>query len=259
MSMDLLERLFSLKGKVALITGGYGGIGRLMAETYAEVGASVVLVARSEESCRAAAEGISKRFGVKAVGKAMDVRDSAMVTRVVLETVRELGQIDILVNAAGVPGSERPVLEMTDEDLDHVIGIDFRGTFLTSREVGREMVKRKSGHIINIASIMARTCARNLAGYCASKAAVVQLTRVMALELMRDNIQVNALCPGYFLTDFHRDFFQSVTGRKFIKKMIPMNRAGDAEELKSTALYLATCPPFLTGAELYIDGGHTLV
>jgi len=257
--MDLLERLFSLKGKVALITGGYRGIGRLMAETYAEVGASVVLVARSEERCRAAAEDISMRFGVKAMGRAMDVRDSAMVTSVVQETVRELGQIDILVNAAGVPGSERPVLEMTDEDLDHVIGIDFRGTFLTSREVGREMVKRKSGHIINIASIMARTCARNLAGYCASKAAVVQLTRVMALELMRDNIQVNALCPGYFLTDFNRDFFQSVTGRNLIKKMIPMNRVGDVDELKSTALYLATCPPFLTGAELYIDGGHTLV
>ena len=259
MSMDLLERLFSLKGKVALITGGYRGIGRLMAETYAEVGASVVLVARSEERCRAAAEETSKRFGVKAVGKAMDVRDSAMVTSVVQETVRELGQIDILVNAAGVPGSERPVLEMTDEDLDHVIGIDFRGTFLTSREVGREMVKRKSGHIINIASIMARTCARNLAGYCASKAAVVQLTRVMALELMRDNIQVNALCPGYFLTDFNRDFFQSATGRNLIKKMIPMNRVGDVDELKSTALYLATCPPFLMGAEIYIDGGHTLI
>ncbi len=259
MSMDLLERLFSLQGKVALITGGYRGIGRLMAETYAEVGASVVLVARSGESCRAAAEDISKRFGVRAVGKAMDVRDSAMVTGIVQETVREFGQIDILVNAAGVPGSEKPVLEMTDEDLDHVMGIDFRGTFLTSREVAREMVKRKSGKIINIASIMARIGARNLAGYCASKAAVVQLTRVMALELMRDNIQVNALCPGYFLTDFNRDFFQSETGRKFIKKMIPMNRVGDVDELKSTALYLATCPPFLTGAELYIDGGHTLV
>jgi len=151
------------------------------------------------------------------------------------------------------------VLETTDEDIDHVIGINFRGTFLTSREVAREMVKRKSGRIINIASIMARICARNLAGYCASKAAVVQLTRVMALELMRDNIQVNALCPGYFLTDFNRDFFQSEMGHKLIKKMIPMNRVGDVEELKSTTLYLAACPPFLTGAELYIDGGHTLV
>ena len=129
MSMDLLERLFSLTGKVALITGGYSGIGRLMAETYAEVGASVVLVARSEENCRAAAKDISRRFGVKAVGKGMDVSDSAMVSRIVEETVRELGQIDILVNAAGVPGSERPVLEMTDEDMDHVMGINFRGTF----------------------------------------------------------------------------------------------------------------------------------
>jgi NAD(P)-dependent dehydrogenase (short-subunit alcohol dehydrogenase family) len=81
----------------------------------------------------------------------------------------------------------------------------------------------------------------------------------MALELMRDNIQVNALCPGYFLTDFNHDFFQSEAGHKLIKKMIPMNRVGAVEELKSTVLYLAACPPFLTGAELYIDGGHTLV
>ncbi|MHC1724825.1 MAG: SDR family NAD(P)-dependent oxidoreductase [Syntrophobacteraceae bacterium] len=259
MAMELLESLFSLKGKVALITGGYRGIGRMIAETYAEAGANVVLAARNKRGCRTAAEEIAGRFGAKAVGKAMDVRDTEMVVDVVQEVIEEFGQIDILVNAAGVPGSEKPVLEMTDEDIDHVIGIDFRGTFLTSREVAREMVKRKSGKIINIASIMAKICTRNLAGYCAGKAAVVQLTRVMALELVRDNIQVNALCPGYFLTDFNRDFFQSETGQKLIKKMIPINRVGEVEELKSTALYLATCPPFLTGIELYIDGGHTLV
>lgn len=259
MSSDLLDRLFSLKGKVALITGGYRGIGRLMAETYAEVGASVVLAARSEKGCKVAAEAISERFGARAMGKAMDVRDPAMVKSVVQETVRDFGQIDILVNAAGVSGSEKPLLELTDEDIDQVMEIDFRGTFVTSREVAREMVKRRSGKIINVASIMARIVTRNLAGYCVSKAAVVQLTRAMALELMRDNIQVNALCPGYFLTDLNRAFFQSEAGRCFIKKMIPMNRVGEVSELRSTALYLATCPPFLTGTELYIDGGHTLV
>jgi len=259
MSMQTLERLFSLNGKVALITGGYKGIGRVMADTYADVGANVALVARNQAGCMAAAGEISERFGVGAVGKGMDVRDSSMVNRVVKEVIDEFGRIDILVNAAGIPGNQKPVIDMTDEDMDEVMDIDFRGTFLVSRAVAREMVKRKSGRIINVASIMAKICARYMAGYCASKAAVVQLTRVMALELMRDNIQVNVLCPGYFLTDFNRDFFQSEAGQRFVKKMIPMNRVGDIDELKSTALYLATCPPFLTGAELYVDGGHTIV
>ena len=259
MAMDVLERLFSLKGKVAFITGGYRGIGRAMAEIYAEVGASVVLVARSQESCTTAAGDISRRFGSHAVGMAMDVRDSSMVNRVVQETISQFGRIDILVNAAGIAGSYKPVHEMTDEDMDHVIGIDFQGTFAVSRAVAREMVKQNSGRIINIASIMARISTRYMAGYCAGKAAVVQLTRVMALELIKNNIQVNVLCPGYFLTDFNRDYFKTETGRKFIKKMIPINRVGDVDELKSTALYQATCPPFLTGAELYIDGGQTIV
>jgi len=96
-------------------------------------------------------------------------------------------------------------------------------------------------------------------GYCASKAAVIQLTKVMALELMRDNIQVNAICPGYILTEFKRDFFESEAGKGLVRKMIPLNRVGSLDELKSTALYLATCPAFLTGAELYVDGGHTII
>lgn len=259
MLMGSFEALFSLKGKSALVTGGSRGIGRMMAETYAAAGADIALVARNLEGCVAAAEDISSRFGVRAVGKAMDVRDSAVVNSVVQDIINEFGKIDILVNSAGVPGSEKPVIDMTDQDMDSVMEIDFRGAFSVSRAVAREMVKQKSGRIINVASIMAKICVRNMAGYCASKAAVVQLTRVMALELMRDNIQVNALCPGYFLTDFNRNFFETKTGRDLVKKMIPINRVGDVEELRSTALYLATCPSFFTGAELYVDGGHTIV
>ena len=120
------------------------------------------------------------------------------------------------------------------------------------------MVKRRSGRIINIASVLGQIVARNMAAYCSSKAAVIQLTKVMALELIRDNIQVNALCPGYFRTDLNSEFFDSEPGEKLIKKIIPINRVGNLEELRSTALYLATVPAFLTGAVLNIDGGHTL-
>jgi NAD(P)-dependent dehydrogenase (short-subunit alcohol dehydrogenase family) len=148
---------------------------------------------------------------------------------------------------------------MTDEDMDDIMAVDFRGIFLTSRAVARHMSNNKSGRIINISSILGKLAARNMSGYCASKAAVIQLTKVMALELMRNNVQVNVLCPGYFLTEFNREFFNSDSGKNLIQKMIPINRVGNLEELRSTALYLATCPAFLTGAEICIDGGHTIV
>ena len=259
MASELFEKLFSLRGKTALITGGYRGIGLTIAQTYAEAGADVVIAARNLSGCRMQADLIRESYGVSALGKSMDVRDSKSVDKVIQEIADEFGRIDILVNSAGIPGSEKPVLKMTDEDMDEVMSVDFRGTFLVSRAAAQIMVKQKGGRIINVASILGKISARNMAGYCASKAAVIQLTRVMALELMRDNIQVNALCPGYFKTDFNSDFFESDAGKGMIKKMIPMNRVGQLNELKSSALYLATCPPFMTGTEIYIDGGHTIV
>lgn len=259
MNAGLLEGLFSLKGKTAFITGGYNGIGKMFSETYAKAGADVVVVARNLERCEAEAKDIEGKYGVRAIGKAMDVHDSMVVDAVVAEIMDEFGKIDLLVNCAGISGSEKPVIKTSDEEMDDVMNVDFRGTFLVSRTVAKEMTKRKSGKIINVSSILGKISARNMAGYCASKAAVVQLTKVMALELIRDNIQVNVLCPGYFLTDFNEEFFKSEVGKKMVKKMIPIGRVGNLEELKSTALYLGTCPAFLTGAELYIDGGHTIV
>jgi NAD(P)-dependent dehydrogenase (short-subunit alcohol dehydrogenase family) len=258
MSDTMFQRLFSLKGKTALIVGGYQGIGRLFADTYAEAGAAVAVAARNIERCQRAASDIHEQFRVKSIGKAMDVHRADEVNRVVQEVIDEFGKIDILVNSAGISGSQKPVLKMTDEDMDDIMTVDFRGIFLTSRAVARHMTTRKRGKIINISSILGKLGVRNMSGYCASKAAVTQLTKVMALELIRDNIQVNVLCPGYFLTEFNRDFFNSDTGKNFVKKMIPIDRVGDLEELRSTALYLATCPAFLTGAEIYVDGGHTV-
>jgi NAD(P)-dependent dehydrogenase (short-subunit alcohol dehydrogenase family) len=259
MGQDIFKRLFSLEGKTAVITGGYRGIGLTIAETFAEAGANIALAARNLEGCQSAAEKINSVYGGRAIGRSMDVHDSLSVNRFIQEVVNEFGGIDILVNSAGISGNEKPVLKMTDEDLDDVMNVDFRGTFLTSRAAAGIMVKQQSGKIINISSILGKIAARNMAGYCAGKAAVIQLTRVMALELIRYNIQVNALCPGYFLTDFNRDFFESEAGISLIKKMIPLNRVGQLEELRSTALYLATCPPFLTGSEIYVDGGHTIL
>jgi NAD(P)-dependent dehydrogenase (short-subunit alcohol dehydrogenase family) len=259
MVRDFFAKLFSMDGKFVLITGGYRGLGLTIAETYAEAGANLALTARNLAGCQAAAAKIESKFGVKAIAKFMDVTDSKVVDTVVWQIAEDFGRIDVLVNCAGIPGSEKPVLKMTDEDLDEVMNVDFRGTFLVSRAVAQVMVKQKSGRIVNVSSILGKIAARNMTGYCASKAAVIQLTRVMALELMGDNIQVNALCPGYVLTDFNKDFFESEAGKGLVKKKIPINRAGEPDELRSIALYLATCPPFMTGSEIYIDGGHTIV
>lgn len=256
---NIFEDLFSLKGKTALVTGGYRGIGLVFSETYAEAGADIAIVARTLDKCQEAARNISEKYGVKAIGKSMDVRDSAMVEKVIKEIIDEMGKIDILVNSAGVSGQEKSIMEMSDEDMDDVMNIDFRGTFVVCRAVAKHMAERQSGKIINIASILGKIAARYMAPYCSSKGAVIQFTRVLALELMRYNVQVNVLNPGYFLTDFNRDFFESEAGKKLIKKMIPMNRVGDVEELRSTALYLATCPSFMTGAEIVVDGGHSIV
>lgn len=258
MGSELPGRLFSLKGKTAVITGGYRGIGLKIAETYAEAGADVAIAARNLAGCEAAA-GIAAKYGVKAVGKSMDVNDSARVDTVIGEIVAAFGKIDILVNSAGVPGSEKPILKMTDGDMNDVMNVDFRGIFYVCRAVAGEMVKRKKGHIVNIASLAGRIAAPRMSGYCAGKAAVIHMTRVMALEWMRDNIQVNVLCPGYFLTEFNRDFFTSEMGQAVVKRNIPMGRVGQLEELQSAALFMATCPPFMTGTEICIDGGHGIV
>ena len=166
---------------MVLITGGYRGIGLTLAETYAAAGANVALAARNLAGCQAAAEKIAKTYGVKAIGKQIDVHDSKVVDAVVKEVASEFGKIDVVVNCAGIPGSEKPVLKMTDEDLDDVMNVDFRGTFLVCRAAGQLMSQQKGGKIINVASILGKIAARNMLGYCASKAAVIQLTRVMAL------------------------------------------------------------------------------
>lgn len=259
MSKAVFEKLFSLKKKVAVITGGYKGIGLMIAKTYAEAGADIVLLARNLTGCQDEAKKIHNTFGVRATGKSMDIRHSQSVDSAMKNVQHEFGRIDILVNSAGISGSEKPVLKMNNEDLDEVINVNFRGTFLVSRAVAQIMTIQNSGKIINISSILGKISAKNMAGYCASKAAVIQLTRVMALELMRYNIQVNSLCPGYFLTEFNRGFIESDKGKQLCEKMLPINRVGQLDELKSTALYLATCPAFMTGAEIYIDGGHTII
>ena len=258
--MESLDRMFSLKGKVALVTGGYRGIGLAISEILAETGAHLAIAARSGQICRSVANKLEAQFGIEACGLTLDVQNSQQIKEVMEEIIVKFGKIDILVNCAGIDSSHKSFAEITEEDMNRVMNINFHGTFLVSKAVVHGMIKRRCGKIINISSILGKVAAASMVDYCVSKSAIIQLTRVMALDLIRHNIQVNALCPGYFLTDINRQYFESdPTAGKFIKKFIPMNRMGQVDELKSSVLYLATCPSFLTGSELYVDGGSTLV
>lgn len=243
---------------MAVVTGGYHGIGRAIAEGLAEAGADIVICARNYDRCVEACLEIEK-MGVKVLPIRCDIRKTEDVENLVIQSVREMGKINILVNNAGVGGSQKPILNMSDEDWDDVINIDLRGAFICSRAAAKEMIKQGGGKIINVASIMAFITTGNMSAYCASKGGMVQLTKVMALEFVKYNIQVNVLCPGYFLTPMNRQLFESETGKKIIQKNIPMGRIGKCEELRGTAIYLASsATDFMTGACIVVDGGQIL-
>ena len=255
--MDRFSR-FDLTGKVAIITGGYQGIGRGIAEGLAEAGAHVVICARSFDKCVEACAEIGEK-GVKTLPVRCDITQKGEVESLVQKTVQAMGRINILVNNAGVGGSEKPILKMSDEDWDHALSVDLKGAFLLARAVVPEMSKEGGGKIINVASITAMIAMPNMSAYCASKAGLVQLTKVMALEFLKYNIQVNALCPGYFLTPMNQKFFSTEVGQKIVQRNIPMGRLGQVEELKGTAIYLASsATDFMTGSCLVIDGGQTI-
>ena len=250
---------FDLNGKAAIITGGATGIGRGIAEGLADAGSGIVLAARRLDACKAACEEIRGRTGVKTLPLQCDVTKKADIDRLVRETEKEFGRIDILVNNSGIGGSEKPILEMGDADWDSVINTNLNSVFFLSRAVAGHMANRgEGGKIINVASIGGIFAVRNMSAYCASKAACLQLTKVMALEWVRHNIQVNAILPGYFETPMNTQFFSSDTGKGIIQKKIPIKRIGQIEELRGVAVLLAsTASSFMTGSAIVVDGGQT--
>lgn len=254
-----IEKMFDLSGKVAIVTGGHSGIGKGIAEGLAEAGADVVICARRFELCQEVCSEIEKKLRVKSLPVRCDVTNTDEVNNLIESTIKEFGKVDILVNSAGTGGSEKPVVEMSDEDWDTTLNINLKGVFLCSRAAAREMIKQNEGKIINIASLYAFMASRNMAAYCAGKAGVVQFTKVMALELVKYNIQVNAICPGYFFTPMNYKFFSTEAGKNLVQRNVPMQRLGKVDELKGIAIYLASsASSFTIGAAMVVDGGQTL-
>ncbi|HCW60625.1 MAG TPA: 2-deoxy-D-gluconate 3-dehydrogenase [Sphingobium sp.] len=242
--------LFSLAGKHALVTGASSGLGAHFAMILAEAGAAVTLAARRKEALADVAERIA-RLGGSAKVVTLDVTDAASLDAL----PAAMADIDILVNNAGIV-RDGPALDQTEADWDAVIDTNLKGMFLVAQAAGRAMKARGGGSIINIASILGLRQAGAVLPYAVSKAGVVQMTKVMALELARHGIRVNALAPGYLDTELNRAFWETDAGRALIRR-VPQRRLGQLEDLDGPLLLLASDGSrFMTGAVIAVDGGH---
>ncbi|MEK6665417.1 MAG: SDR family oxidoreductase [candidate division NC10 bacterium] len=248
-----------LRGTVALVTGASRGLGRAFALALAEAGADLALAARSVDDLRLTAEAAAKH-GVRAEAFRTDMREARDIEALVEGATRAFGRIDVLVNNAGISGAEKPVLDVARQEWEEALAVNLLGPALLARAVARGMVERRQGRIINVASIAGLAPVSRLGPYCVSKAALIQLTRVMALELARHNVQVNALCPGYFRTPMNETFFATPKGQAVVQQAIPMQRLGDPKELAPMVVFLASeASSFMTGSVVVVDGGQTLV
>ena len=248
--------IFSLRGKKAFVSGASRGLGHEMALTLAEAGADVALAARTVVALEETAETIRK-MGRKALVCPMDISNIEEIEKAVDDAAKTFGRIDILLNNAGI-AEEKPVIEMTAETWDRVMDVNLKGHVFCSKAVGKYMIENRYGKVINISSILGLIGVAYNSSYAASKAGLIQFTKSLALEWARYNIQVNALCPGYLLTDLNRKFFETPRGQKVINK-IPMRRAADLKEIRGATLLLASdASSFMTGSVVVVDGGHTI-
>jgi NAD(P)-dependent dehydrogenase (short-subunit alcohol dehydrogenase family) len=246
---------FSLEGRVALVTGGSRGIGKAIALAFAEAGADVAVCSRDLDGKLGAAAEEIQRLGRHSLAVPADVSRQAEVDDLVQRTKAEFGVIDILVNNAGAV-ARSPVVEHPEEDWDRVVDTNLKSGYMCSRAAGRIMMDRKRGNIINIASIRGLVGAPGRISYSTSKAGVIMLTRVLALEFASYNIRVNAIAPGWIVTEMAGPMYHDPQTRREVDATIPMGRWGSVEEMANVALFLASdVSSYVTGHTLVADGG----
>jgi NAD(P)-dependent dehydrogenase (short-subunit alcohol dehydrogenase family) len=256
--MDV-HQMLDMKGKAGIVTGCSSGLGITFAEALAEVGANLIVCARRWDKLRKSADEIARKTGRDVHPVACDVGKEEDVSRLVAEADGRFGRVDVLVNNAGV-GQIKPTTELTASDWSSVNRINLDGTFYCARDVAKLMIKKGTkGSIINIASIDGlRADSIPAAAYFASKGAVVNLTRGLALEWAQHGIRVNALAPGYFPSELAEKEGFSAEDEKYVTQRIPLGRWGLSDELKGPLLFLASdAGSYITGQVLAVDGGWT--
>lgn len=251
------DQFLSLKGKIAIVTGGARGIGRNIAETLAGRGANLVLADRNIEQATATAEAIATAHGVQVVAIPVDVADSASVKTMVDQALEKFSRIDILINNAGLT-RDNLIMRMEEADWDLVLSINLKGVFNCSKAVVRPMMKQRAGRIINISSVSGLAGQAGQANYSASKAGVIGLTKALARELGSRQITVNAVAPGFIPTDLTNDLPAELKAESL--KSIPLGRWGTTQEIASAVAFLASDEAgYITGHVLSVDGGMVMM
>ncbi len=252
-------KLFDLSGKIAIITGGNRGIGFSIAKGLARAGATVIIANRTVAEGQKAAESIKKER-LKAAAIPVDLTSLPSINEMVAQVVRDFGKIDILVNNAGIV-IRKPAEEFLEEDWDRIMDLNLKGVFFCCQAVAREMMKNRKGKIINISSNVSARVQVIRAAYAASKAGLNHLTRSLAYEWAKYNINVNVLAPTVTITDMNRRYFLEDHRDEFEKYVAqtPMGRVAEPDDYIGTAIFLASdASDFVTGQVVFVDGGITL-
>jgi 2-deoxy-D-gluconate 3-dehydrogenase len=251
-----LPEAFRLDGRVAIVTGASRGLGRSIALALAEAGADVAVAARSETELAETASAIEAR-GRRAVAVPTDVTVYAQVEILMERTVAALGRLDIVVNNSGI-ATVMPLAEMPPEDFRRSLEVNLVGVFNGCRAAAARLIAQKSGKIVNLASMLGAAGLAGYTAYSASKGGVIALTRALAVEWARHNIQVNAMAPGWFVTDMNSQAFDDPRIRERLLRDVPARRTGKLEEVGPLAVYLASsASDYMTGQTVFLDGGHS--
>ena len=254
-----MKDLFSLKGKVALVTGGNAGIGKGIARGFAQAGADIAIGARNQAKTEAVVRELKEEFGVRAMGLQVDVRQEQQILDMVQKILDHFGRIDILVNNAGMNIRKMPQ-EITSQEWDEVLEVNLRSAFLCAKAVYPAMKKAGGGKIISIGSMTSILGGAKLAQYGASKGGILQMTRSIAVAWAPDNIQVNSILPGWINTDLTVGARRDIPGlQERVVARTPAGRWGEPDDLKGTAIFLASAASdFVTGVGLPVDGGFSI-